>query len=259
MPKTYVIADIHGRYDLLSKAIDLIDADAGGGQSKVVAGRPAHKVIVLGDFVDRGPNVMGVITLLRFMQENEGWTILQGNHESMMVEVLSNPDKGGLRWWFGNGGDRTLASYGYTGGEALLPLKKTVLDDIRWLKSLPVWVGDRHRYYVHAGVPTDKQIGECETELLQWMLYDNYNTPEHEAPHLWKDEPHCSGKHIVHGHHQHDRNPHAHMKHRTNLDSFAWHSGRLAIGVFDDEVAGGPVKVLDAIGKPYEAWRKANA
>jgi hypothetical protein len=36
--------------------------------------------------------------------------------------------------------------------------------------------------------------------------------------------------------------------HRTNLDSFAWKTGRLAIGVFDDDRAGGPVEILWAEG-----------
>ena len=63
------------------------------------------------------------------------------------------------------------------------------------------------------------------------------------------DEPHCSGKHIVHGHHQSASHPLL-LPHRTNLDSFAWRTGHAAIGVFDDALPGGPIAILDAIGEP---------
>lgn len=249
MKKTYAIADIHGRADLLMRAAELIVADC--------VGEKAPNVIVLGDFIDRGPGAAKVVAMLRTMQEKAGWRVLQGNHEAMMISAMSDPSNlHTLGWWFGNGGDRTLMSYGYTDDdmpnsmEPVLKVKATVASDVAWLKGLPIWIGDKHRIFVHAGVPFDKQVGECKQETLQWHLYDHYASDEHHEPHLWADFPHISGKHIVHGHHQHFQNPVRTLKHRTNLDSFAWSSGRLAIGVFDDDVPGGPVKILDAIGRP---------
>jgi serine/threonine protein phosphatase 1 len=38
-------------------------------------------------------------------------------------------------------------------------------------------------------------------------------------------------------------------KNRTNLDTFAWRTGRLAIGVFDDHTPGGPVDILEVRGQ----------
>ena len=43
---------------------------------------------------------------------------------------------------------------------------------------------------------------------------------------------------------------------RTNLDTQAWYTGRLVIGVFDDEVAGGPVSLLEVRGEPVESKKK---
>src|SRR5262245_22109732 len=43
---------------------------------------------------------------------------------------------------------------------------------------------------------------------------------------------------------------------RTNLDTQAWCTGRLVIGVFDDEVAGGPVSLLEVRGEPVESKKK---
>ena len=53
MPFTYAIADLHGRYDLLSEAVTRIVE-----HSK--SDRPAT-VITLGDYVDRGPKSRQVI------------------------------------------------------------------------------------------------------------------------------------------------------------------------------------------------------
>lgn len=56
MPFTYAIADLHGRYDLLSEAVTKIVE-----HSK--SDRPAT-VITLGDYVDRGPKSRQVIERL---------------------------------------------------------------------------------------------------------------------------------------------------------------------------------------------------
>jgi serine/threonine protein phosphatase 1 len=37
---------------------------------------------------------------------------------------------------------------------------------------------------------------------------------------------------------------------RTNLDTRAWRTGRLVIGVFDDDRAGGPVDFMVIKGSP---------
>jgi serine/threonine protein phosphatase 1 len=34
----------------------------------------------------------------------------------------------------------------------------------------------------------------------------------------------------------------------TNLDTLAWTTGRLVIGVFDDSIAGGPIDLIEANG-----------
>ena len=46
MPQTYVIADLHGRFDLLQAALATIAQHASGR---------ACKIVTLGDYVDRGP------------------------------------------------------------------------------------------------------------------------------------------------------------------------------------------------------------
>lgn len=234
MSRTYAIADAHGNFDLLCKAISLAEKHAGSHDATL---------IVLGDFVDRGPQSALIIDLLIAgpTLPNWRWIVLQGNHEAIMLAALSNPERN-LRWWIGNGGGETLKSYGYLNGDDLLPLK-VPNRHIDWLNSLPIWYEDDHRIYVHAGVPFDREISDTNSETLQWMLYPG--DVEHDDAEIYPDQRHCSGKHIVHGHHQSELHPLL-KPHRTNLDGFAWFTGRLAVGVFADDVSGGPIEILQA-------------
>ena len=68
MSKTYAIADLHGRFDLLEMALAKI-ADH--------AELPAT-VVTLGDYVDRGPDSRQVIERLMGGLGHEGWRLIWG-------------------------------------------------------------------------------------------------------------------------------------------------------------------------------------
>jgi serine/threonine protein phosphatase 1 len=235
--RTYAIADLHGRYDLLEKALELIEADSPEG----------GKLVVLGDFVDRGFETSRIINRLRAGPKSDKWqwVILQGNHEDIMLQAYRNPAC--LNWWLRNGGDATLLSYGFKYGDKLTYPLKVDADHIAWLTHLPVFHEDEHRIFVHAGVPHDKLVTETKRETLQWMLHEG-DVSGHAD--LYEDKPNVSGKHLVHGHHQSEHHPLL-LPHRTNLDSFAWYTGKLAIGVFEDDKAE-PVKTLEVTGPDYK-------
>jgi serine/threonine protein phosphatase 1 len=79
MSKTYAIADLHGRLDLLEIALGKIadHADLPG------------TVVTLGDYVDRGPHSRQVIERLMGGLGREGWRLicLKGNHEDIMWQT----------------------------------------------------------------------------------------------------------------------------------------------------------------------------
>ena len=50
----------------------------------------------------------------------------------------------------------------------------------------------------------------------------------------------------MHGHHQFEDGPKL-FSGRTDLDTFAWHTGRLVVGVFDNDKSGGPVDLLEIV------------
>lgn len=225
---TYAIADLHGRYDLLDKAFAAINAHANGGGGVIVT---------LGDYVDRGPHSRQIIeTLMTFGGKNWKLICLKGNHEAMMVETLRKPLH--PNWWVGNGGGATLISYGHARSGAYDP-NVVPQEHTEWLDNLPLMHVDQHRVFVHAGVDPLLPLDEQEEEKLIWKLYHDGDERGHGV------------RHVVHGHHQFADGPIL-LKGRTDLDTFAWYTGRLVVGVFDDTVAGGPVATLEVIGEPYE-------
>ena len=218
MSCTYVIPDIHGRLDLLNDGLARIVEHAVGQVGTIVA---------LGDYVNKGPNSKQVIDRLR-VGPPDGWTLilLKGNHDAMMVEALRNPSR--MNWWLEKGGDAALASYG--GEPSNVPSA-----DIDWLDRLPLMHTDIHRLYVHAGVDPDVPLDQQTEKTLLWNRYpDGF--------------PFGFGSyHVVHGHGSFPDGPILYEG-RTNFDTRAWRTGRLVIGVFDDEKAGGPIDFITITG-----------
>ncbi|MEO1292981.1 MAG: metallophosphoesterase family protein [Pseudomonadota bacterium] len=106
----YAIGDVHGRADLLDRALHAIFADI--RETPPPDGRA--QLVFLGDYIDRGPHSCQVIETLMEMQRLYGaWlkiTFLTGNHEIAMLSFLRNPIE--HRSWLRHGGVETLRSYG---------------------------------------------------------------------------------------------------------------------------------------------------
>ena len=100
----YLIGDIHGRLDLLREVHRRIDAD------KALRGGGAVLEIYVGDYIDRGPSSAGVVTELLERAARVETIFLRGNHEQMLLDLLSGYDS--LEDWLHVGGTATLLSYG---------------------------------------------------------------------------------------------------------------------------------------------------
>ena len=180
-------------------------------------------IVTIGDYVDKGPESKAVVDrLLSGVGRGFRLVALKGNHDALMVEALRDPSK--MAAWIAKGGDAALASYG--GDPAAVP--QTHID---WLDGLRLMHVDAHRLYVHAGVDPEISLDRQGEATLLWKRYP-------------KGFPDGFGKlHVVHGH---DNCPDGPLLYegRTNLDTLAWRTGRLTIGVFDDGRSGGPVDLI---------------
>ena len=222
MALTYVIPDLHGRLDLLEKALTRILEHAGNQTSRVVT---------LGDYVDRGPNSRGVIELLmEWPFPNLELIALKGNHEAMMWEACNKLVE--AQWWIENGGSETFASYG--GDYRWDTSFRRIIPDhhLQWIAQLPLVHADVHRVFVHAGVDPRIPLNQQSDQTLLWRRYPKGVDSGHGR------------RHVVHGHHADQRAPLVYSG-RTNLDGLAWKTGRLVVGVFSDDRPGSAVEFLD--------------
>jgi len=204
---TYAIGDVHGCHDLL---LDLLD-----GIAKHAAGRP-HKLVFLGDYIDRGPDSAAVVHTVRTLQQSSPGSVicLLGNHEAMLLNAVTDPRVFDL--WLRNGGDTALASFGAKSARDLPE------DVVGWLKSLPTFYETGRHYFVHAGVNPAKPLARQEDRDRLWI----------REPFLGSS--HDFGKHIVHGHTPLQSGVPDEQPYRTNLDTGAAYGGALTAGVFSD-------------------------
>jgi serine/threonine protein phosphatase 1 len=201
----YAIGDVHGRFDLLSRALDEIgDLEAQGAT-----------LVTLGDYVDRGPESREVVDALMRRTSDPRVVCLRGNHEEMMVNGLADPDA--EIHWLVNGGAATLASYG----------GNVPPEHLAWLSALPVAYETEHQFFVHAGVRPGVSLDAQKREEMLWIRR------------RFLDSDEDFGKHVVHGH-----TPALEPElkaNRSNLDTGAFTTGTLTVGVFDGP--GGPAEV----------------
>jgi serine/threonine protein phosphatase 1 len=139
----YAVGDIHGESEKLKELLDSLPL------------RDGDRLLFLGDYIDRGPDSFGAVERLIRLQREWPCVFLLGNHESMFLDFLGWTDDS----YFGgdaflmNGGDRTLASYGYFDQEQSdrdsFRLPKEHED---FLLSLELHYQDGDYLFVHAGL-----------------------------------------------------------------------------------------------------------
>ena len=139
--------------------------------------------------------------------------------------VSNLPD---LDWWIKNGGAETLKSYGSCNGTEVQVFSRAHL---QWIATLPLLHVDRHRIFVHAAVDPEVPLDQQSEQTLLWKRY----LPRADVGH--------GNRHVVHAHHAMAGGPIL-MNNKTNLDTLAWKTGRLVVGVFEDK-AGGPTEILE--------------
>ena len=164
MKRILVCSDIHGQLNKFTNVLD----DANYDPEK-------DQLILLGDYVDRGPDSKGVIENVIELV-SEGAIALKGNHEQMMIDALINQEDRDL--WVDNGGYKTISSYE---GDHELMLKHAA-----WLRdNLALYHETEDYIFVHAGLQPDVPLEWQEEDDMLWIRHQR---------------PINLGKLVVHGH-----------------------------------------------------------
>jgi serine/threonine protein phosphatase 1 len=221
--RIYAIGDVHGRADLLAQCFACMDAD--------VAAFPGPRMIqvLLGDYIDRGPQSRQVVDLLVQRSHHHRIVCLKGNHETYIADFLREPAI--LGEWRHFGGLETLVSYGVTPSVNANEREQRDLAEA-FDRALPrshrdFFAGLRTSFacgdyfFVHAGVrPGVPLSGQHEQDLL-WIREEF----------LLHEEG--FGKIVIHGH-----TPvlEPDIRHnRINIDTGAYATGRLTCLVLEGD------------------------
>ncbi len=184
----YAIGDVHGCLAHLQALEALIVADAANIEGE-------KWIVMLGDYVDRGPNSAGVLDhLLAPPPPGFERFCLAGNHEAMMLDFLSAPAADNT--WLSFGGIQTLTSYGIASSVNWSDTRRSraiieshvPAEHIDFLKKLALYLSLPGTVLVHAGIRPGVELErQLEADLL-WI----------RQPFLDAQLP--DGQRVVHGH-----------------------------------------------------------
>lgn len=224
--RIYAIGDIHGRADLFLALLRSIAADQ---DQHPLDGR-STRIVVLGDFIDRGPSSRQIVEALSRVPDRHALTVLMGNHEECLLACatgMGDPRDG----WLDFGGRETLASY-----DMPPPLPDQTKDVygrllterigqpvVDWLASLPLFAISGDYVFVHAGLRPGIALKRQSSRDLLWIREEFLNSTK------------AHSHFVVHGHSIVDQ-----VEIRANrigVDTGAWRSGRLTALALEDDRA----------------------
>ena len=171
---TYAFSDVHGHLAPLDRLLSRVSPGEG------------DRIFMLGDMIDRGPDPVGVMQLVRGLPN---CTVLMGNHEDLMLSFFEDPDDpAALINWQINGSATTAAGLASLSADDMRDL-------VEWVHALPLcaytFVGGRPYLFAHAGIrPTglapreswdgaaiEALLGEQLVEDLLWIREEFWGCP----------------------------------------------------------------------------------
>lgn len=168
--RIFAIGDIHGCYDSLKKMIE-----------EVIKLQKNDKLILLGDYIDRGEKSKEVIDfIIQLLEHKFDIVPLMGNHEAMLLEAFENEKN--VSKWIQNGGNETLKSFNISS------IKKLDSKYIKFFNTLKYYYLLNEFLFVHAGFNDNLVNPFSDFDSMLWKCNKSYNNPL------------LSNKTIVHGH-----------------------------------------------------------
>lgn len=170
MTRILAISDIHGERAMLEELLQKVNFTA------------EDKLILMGDYIDRGPDSRGVLNFVQQLQEKANATVLMGNHEALILNAFTSSDSKTFHHWLDlAGGDATLASYGLTPNDfddSKLPLLSQLAKDselyqhLQYIETMSYYVEEDDVVFVHAGLEPGLSAADTPIKQKLWIRDD---------------------------------------------------------------------------------------
>ena len=217
LERIYALSDLHGHLSCLEAALEVID----------LAGDPSAQLILLGDYLDRGPHSAQVLYTIRDVQRRftSRVIVLPGNHEDWFLDWL-DADDADCTWLMADPSLVTIKSFldpaqlahalghddpdsdaSSLDGEAMNARIKSAITEnhgalIAWLRNLPRFHETEDQIFVHAGI--DEQAGDLwRAATPDYMFTEKYPASLGDfsktiiAGHVGTDQLHDDGSHTT--------------------------------------------------------------
>lgn len=150
--RRFAVGDIHGCSTTLRNMVE-----------EVLRIKSDDTLYLLGDYIDRGPDSIGVLDYLLHLKDH-GFDIrpIRGNHEEMLIEAVTDPATRNL--WYGNGGWGTLREWGIDSPEGIPQRYLDFISDLPYLLVTDDYV------FVHAGLDF-QTLDPLKDTTPQFMLW----------------------------------------------------------------------------------------
>lgn len=142
---------------------------------------PEDQLILLGDYVDRGPDSKAVVEQVMKLQEEWGVVTLKGNHDQMACDAITGDDDKLDTHWLSNGGFHTMISYfgtepeaaGQFGWKEYMKMKEVMRKDFKhhldFLNTRPLYYESDSHLFVHAGI--DPALADWRTQRAHDFIW----------------------------------------------------------------------------------------
>jgi serine/threonine protein phosphatase 1 len=168
-------------------------------------------VVLLGDYIDRGPDSYGVLERVIRLHTSGQMVCLRGNHELMMLGARESREN--MRFWLQVGGRDAIESY--PEGDGLL--ERVPDHHWRFIENTCVDFYETSKHiFVHANLHFKTPFDQHSTSFLHWEFLDRDN-----------HQPHFSGKTMVCGHSEQRNGDPIKLPGAIGIDTWAYGDGWL--------------------------------
>lgn len=165
MQRTLIISDIHGELKLFNKLLGKINYNP-----------DKDKLILLGDYIDRGPDSKGVLNRVMELKK-QGAIVIRGNHDEMMLTAVDDKPDARKRWERA-GALSTLKSYDSSINSMELPETDEFKEHVSFIREMDYFYEQDNYIFVHAGVRPDILFEENKPSTFLWIreqFYEKYS------------------------------------------------------------------------------------